>query len=175
MGRFTEQDFINTAEAALKSYIESALSGDTLSEVRTGFPNFTGKTPLQKIYISVTYEESNFSASGYDNILDYDKDTKAELRGNLVDAVFGIDVWSSRGDANNASPAGGKTGAQRYFSVVTRAFTVDDTKFYALYPDADIDSFTKQYNRWPESFDQADLYQIHGELRLSFPLEAIGA
>ncbi len=173
MGRFTEQDFINAAEGAVKSYVESALAGDTLSEVRTGFPNFTGATPLHKVFVTVSYEESDFAASGYDNILDVDKETKVETRGNLVHAVFGIDVWSSRGDAHNASPAGGKTGAQRYFSVVSRAFTTDDEKFYALYPDADIDSFIHQYNRWPDSFDQVDLYQIHGELRLTFPIEAI--
>jgi hypothetical protein len=91
----------------------------------------------------------------------------------MVNAVFGVDVWSSRGDTNNPSKAGGKTGAQRYFSVVSRAFSTDEETFYALHPDADIESFTHQYNRWPDSFDAADLYQMHAELRLSFPIEVL--
>ena len=175
MGNFTEQDFINIAEGALKSYLTGILAGDALSEVRTGFPNFTGMTPLQKVYVSVSYEESNFSASGYDNIVDVEKtaEGKVETRSHMVNAVFGVDVWSSRGDANNPSKAGGKTGAQRYFSVVARAFTTGEEDFYALHPDADIESFTHQYNRWPDSFDEADLYQIHAELRLSFPIEVL--
>jgi hypothetical protein len=171
----TEKDFINIAESAVKTYIESVFSGNALVEVRVGFPNFTDKTPLQKIYVTVDLEDSDFSASGYDNMLDVDKSNggKVETRGNMVSATFGVDVWSSRGDSKNPSKSGGKAGGKRYFSSVTRAFTTDEDDFYALYPDADIESFSHKYNRAPENFDAADIYQVHGELQLSFPIEAI--
>ncbi len=174
MGNLTDNDFKALVQSCIKAYLESVFSGDTNAEIRTGYPDFTDKTPLSNIIITVSCESSNFTASGYDDIVESETvgGVHTETRCHIVNCVLGIDVWSSRGNSTNPSKSGGLTGAQRYFSSVARAFTIDESNLYSLYPDADIESFIDQYTITPESFDKADLFQCHGELRLGFPIEA---
>ena len=173
MGALTTNDFTNLAQSSIKDYVESIFVDDSLVEVRIGFPDFTNMTPLEKVFVTVSVEESDFSPSGYDDIVESSEptETHSETRCHLVNTVIGIDVWTSRGSSTRPSKSGGLTGCSRYMSTVARAFTFDLNKLYSLYPDAEVESFVHQYSRKPESFDQADLFQGHGELRLQFPIE----
>lgn len=177
MGKLTDNDFKALVQSCIKDYLESVFIGDINAEIRVGYPDFTDKTPLSHIIITVSCESSNFSPSGYDDIVASERvdDVHTETRCHIVNCVIGIDVWSSRGNSTNPSKAGGLTGAQKYFSSVARAFTIDESNLYSMYPDADIESFVDQYTTSPESFDKADLFQCHGELRLGFPIEATTA
>ncbi len=172
MSTLAEKDFISILEKAIVDYLKSVFAADALVTVSAGYPNFTGKLPLSDITMTVYVDDSTFGSSGYDEMVDVDAD-KVETRAIVITASVGIDVWSSRGTSENPSKSGGKLGAQRYFSAITRKFTIDVAEFYDLYPDADITDFSYQYSRSPESLDQKDLFQHHGKMEIMFPIEQL--
>jgi hypothetical protein len=168
MSTLTERDYINQIEAAFKTYLAGKFSADSLVEVRTGYPDLTNRTPLSKVLITIYCESSQVESSGYDEMIE--KTPELELRAKVAKSTVCIDVWTSRGDANNPSKTGGRAGVQRYISSTVWELTNNDKDFYSLYPDVDIDDVSHKYTRSPENFDTVDLFQGHIEVLLFFPI-----
>ena len=169
MSTLSDRDYINKLEKAIIDYIVLKLNGDIYSTVTAGFPNFTDKLPLDKVHITVCCDDSTITASGYDDAISSENGEK--LRAKIVEAPVSIDVWTSRGIPTNYSKSGGKTGCNKYFSNIASLFTIDESSFYDMYPDADIIEFRHQYVNEPDSADAADIYQSHGQLTISFPFD----